>query len=101
MHPGWAHGLLQLRCRRLRGKNGRPVRRQRQPARESNESNRQIDLRRAFMLRYAVIFFIIAIIAAFFGFGGIASGAAEIAKILFFIFIVIFLATLLLGVFRR
>jgi uncharacterized membrane protein YtjA (UPF0391 family) len=54
-----------------------------------------------FMLRYAVIFFIIAIIAAFFGFGGIASGATEIAKILFFIFIVIFLATLLLGVFRR
>jgi len=53
------------------------------------------------MLRYAVIFFIIAIIAAFFGFGGIATGAAEIAKILFFIFIVIFLATLLLGVFRR
>jgi len=54
-----------------------------------------------FMLRYAVIFFIIAIIAAVFGFGGIATGAAEIAKILFFIFIVIFLATLLLGVFRR
>ena len=53
------------------------------------------------MLNYAVIFFIIAIIAAVFGFGGIATGAAEIAKILFFIFIVIFLATLLLGVFRR
>ena len=53
------------------------------------------------MLRYAVIFFIIAIIAAVFGFGGLATGAAEIAKILFFIFIVIFLATLLLGVFRR
>ena len=55
----------------------------------------------AFMLRYAAIFFIIAIIAAVFGFGGIATGAAEIAKILFFIFIVIFLATLLLGAFRR
>jgi uncharacterized membrane protein YtjA (UPF0391 family) len=53
------------------------------------------------MLRYAVIFLIIAIIAAVFGFGGIAAGATEIAKILFFIFIVIFLATLLLGVFRR
>jgi uncharacterized membrane protein YtjA (UPF0391 family) len=53
------------------------------------------------MLRYAAIFFIIAIIAAVFGFGGIAAGATEIAKILFFIFIVIFLATLLLGVFRR
>lgn len=55
----------------------------------------------AFMLRYAVIFFIIAIIAAVFGFGGIAAGATEIAKILFFIFIVIFLVTLLMGVIRR
>jgi uncharacterized membrane protein YtjA (UPF0391 family) len=53
------------------------------------------------MLRYAAIFFVIAIIAAVFGFGGIAAGAAEIAKILFFIFIVIFLVTLLMGVVRR
>ncbi|RQR59950.1 DUF1328 domain-containing protein [Burkholderia sp. Bp9002] len=53
------------------------------------------------MLRYAIIFFIIAIIAAVFGFGGIAVGAAEIAKILFYIFVVIFLVTLLLGVVRR
>lgn len=52
------------------------------------------------MLRYAVVFFIIALIAAVFGFTGIAAGAAEIAKILFFIFLVIFLATLLIGVFR-
>jgi uncharacterized membrane protein YtjA (UPF0391 family) len=52
------------------------------------------------MLRYAVVFFIVAIIAAIFGFTGIAAGAAEIAKILFFIFLVIFLATLLIGVFR-
>jgi uncharacterized membrane protein YtjA (UPF0391 family) len=65
------------------------------------ESNHQPIPVGGFMLRYAVIFFIIALIAAFFGFGGIATGAAEIAKILFFIFIVIFLATLLLGVFRR
>jgi uncharacterized membrane protein YtjA (UPF0391 family) len=67
----------------------------------STQTNPIIDPLEGFMLRYAVIFFIIAIIAAFFGFGGIASGATEIAKILFFIFIVIFLATLLLGVFRR
>jgi uncharacterized membrane protein YtjA (UPF0391 family) len=53
------------------------------------------------MLRYAVIFFIIAIIAAVFGFGGIAAGATEIAKVLFFIFVVIFLVTLLMGVMRR
>jgi uncharacterized membrane protein YtjA (UPF0391 family) len=53
------------------------------------------------MLRYAAIFFVIAIIAAIFGFGGVAAGAAEIAKVLFFIFIVIFLVTLLMGVIRR
>ena len=53
------------------------------------------------MLRYAIIFFAIAIIAAVFGFGGIAAGAAEIAKILFYIFVVIFVVTLLLGVVRR
>ena len=40
------------------------------------------------MLRYAAIFFVIALIAAVFGFGGIAVGAAEIAKILFFVFLV-------------
>ena len=38
------------------------------------------------MLRYAVVFFCIALVAAIFGFGGIASGAVEIAKILFFLF---------------
>lgn len=41
------------------------------------------------MLHYAVVFFVIALIAALFGFGGIAAGAVEIAKILFFIFIVL------------
>ncbi len=52
------------------------------------------------MLHYAVIFFVIAIIAAVFGFTGIAVGAAEIAKVLFYIFLVVFVVTLLLGVFR-
>ena len=49
------------------------------------------------MLRWTVIFLIVAIIAAIFGFGGIASGAAYIAKILFFIFIVLFLLSLIFG----
>jgi uncharacterized membrane protein YtjA (UPF0391 family) len=53
------------------------------------------------VLRYAAIFFVIAIIAAVFGFGGIAAGATEIAKILFFVFLVVFVLTLLLGLFRR
>ncbi|CAD18817.1 probable signal peptide protein [Ralstonia pseudosolanacearum GMI1000] len=49
------------------------------------------------MLRYAVIFFIIALIAALFGFGGIAAGAAGIAKILFMIFVVLFVVSLFWG----
>jgi uncharacterized membrane protein YtjA (UPF0391 family) len=53
------------------------------------------------MLHYAVVFFVIALIAALFGFGGIAAGAAEIAKVLFFIFLVLFIVSLVLGLFRR
>ena len=47
------------------------------------------------MLRWAITFLIIAIIAAIFGFGGIAATATGIAQILFYIFIVLFLVTLL------
>ena len=39
------------------------------------------------MLHYAVVFLVIALIAAVFGFGGIAAGAVGIAKILFFVFV--------------
>jgi uncharacterized membrane protein YtjA (UPF0391 family) len=46
------------------------------------------------MLRYAVIFLIVAIIAAILGFGGIAIISVEIAKILFFVFLVLFVITL-------
>ena len=53
------------------------------------------------MLQYAAVFFVIALIAAVFGFTGIAVGAAEIAKILFFIFLIAFVVSLLMGVFRR
>jgi uncharacterized membrane protein YtjA (UPF0391 family) len=53
------------------------------------------------MLRYAVIFFVIAIIAALFGFGGIAAGATEIAKILFFVFLVLFIVSLVAGMIKR
>ena len=52
------------------------------------------------MLRWAVIFFIVAIIAAVFGFGDIADGATDIAKILFFVFIVLFVLSLIAQVVR-
>lgn len=49
------------------------------------------------MLRWTIIFLVVAIIAAVFGFGGVAAGATSIAKILFFIFIVLFLVSLIFG----
>lgn len=50
------------------------------------------------MLRWAMGFLVLALIAALFGFGGLAAASAGIAKTLFFLFLVIFLVTLALGV---
>lgn len=53
------------------------------------------------MLRYAAIFLVIALIAAVFGFGGIASGAVDIAKILFFVFIIIAAISFVVGLIKK
>jgi uncharacterized membrane protein YtjA (UPF0391 family) len=53
------------------------------------------------MLHYAVVFLVIALIAALFGFGGIAASAVGIAKILFVIFAVLAIASFLAGLLRR
>jgi uncharacterized membrane protein YtjA (UPF0391 family) len=53
------------------------------------------------MLYWALMFLIVAIIAAIFGFGGIAVAAAGIAKILFFIFLVLFVIMLITHLGRR
>ena len=53
------------------------------------------------MLHYAAVFFVIALIAAVFGFGGIATGAVGIAKILFFVFLIGAAISFLLGLTRR
>ena len=50
------------------------------------------------MLRWAIIFFIISLIAAVFGFGGIASAAAGIAKVLFFLFLAVAVIMLIVGI---
>jgi uncharacterized membrane protein YtjA (UPF0391 family) len=49
------------------------------------------------MLRWAVIFLVIALVAAVFGFTGVAVAAAGIAKFLFFIFIFLCAVFLALG----
>jgi len=53
------------------------------------------------MLRAAIAFFVIALIAALFGFGGIASSAAGLAQVLFFGFLILAAAAVVFGLFRR
>jgi uncharacterized membrane protein YtjA (UPF0391 family) len=50
------------------------------------------------MLKWAVIFFLISVVAGFFGFTGVASGARTVAKVLFFIALAIFLIVVVFGV---
>lgn len=47
------------------------------------------------LLRWALIFLVIGLIAAAFGFGGVAQTSAGIARILFFVFIILFILALL------
>jgi uncharacterized membrane protein YtjA (UPF0391 family) len=49
------------------------------------------------MLYYAVVFLVIALIAGALGFFGVAGAAVGIAKILFFVFLVLFVVSLLIG----
>ncbi len=49
------------------------------------------------MLKWALIFFVISILAGIFGFTGIAAGTASIAKVLFFIAVLLFVIFLILG----
>jgi uncharacterized membrane protein YtjA (UPF0391 family) len=51
------------------------------------------------LLKWAVVFLVISLIAALFGFTGIAAGSADIARVLFFIFLAICVLFFVLGVF--
>jgi uncharacterized membrane protein YtjA (UPF0391 family) len=50
------------------------------------------------MIKWAIIFFVISLVAGFFGFTGVASGARTIAKVLFFVALIVFLIVLIFGV---
>ncbi|HET8937781.1 MAG TPA: DUF1328 domain-containing protein [Polyangiales bacterium] len=53
------------------------------------------------MIRYTAVFFVIAIIAAFFGYGGVASTATDVAKLFFFGFLVLAVLSAIASLFRR
>jgi uncharacterized membrane protein YtjA (UPF0391 family) len=64
-------------------------------------SVKHVKLKNKYMLRWTITFLIVAIIAAVFGFGGIAAGAASIAKVIFFLFLVLFVISLFTGSVRN
>jgi uncharacterized membrane protein YtjA (UPF0391 family) len=49
------------------------------------------------MLRWALIFFVVSVVAGFFGFTGVAEGARSISKTLFFIAIALFVLFIILA----
>jgi uncharacterized membrane protein YtjA (UPF0391 family) len=55
----------------------------------------ETDFAEVIMLRWALGFFVVALIAAILGFGGVAVAAAGIAKIIFYIFVALFLISLI------
>ena len=53
------------------------------------------------LLHYALVFLVVALIAAAVGFGGVAGFAMEAAQLLFWVFIVLFVISLVAGLLRR
>ncbi|MGD9545295.1 MAG: DUF1328 domain-containing protein [Methylocystis sp.] len=53
------------------------------------------------LLYWAVVFLVVALIAAFFGFGGVAGVAVEGARLLFWVALVLLIVSVVLGLVRR
>jgi uncharacterized membrane protein YtjA (UPF0391 family) len=53
------------------------------------------------LLHYAIVFLVVALVAAAVGFGGVAGVAMEGARMLFWVFIVLFVVSLVAGLVRR
>jgi uncharacterized membrane protein YtjA (UPF0391 family) len=50
------------------------------------------------LLKWALIFFLVSVVAGIFGFTGISAASADLARILFYIFLAICIVLLLLGI---
>ena len=52
------------------------------------------------LLHYAIVFLVVALVAAAVGFGGVAGFAMDAARLLFWVFIVLFVVSLVAGIAR-
>jgi len=59
--------------------------------------SRKVDHRPTTLLKWALIFFLVSIVAGILGFTGISAASADVARFLFYVFAVIFLVLLILG----
>jgi uncharacterized membrane protein YtjA (UPF0391 family) len=67
----------------------------------ATEGDRLVQRDSSSMLYYALVYFVVALIAAVFGFGGFGAGVADIARILFVLFLVMALVSLFFHLARR
>jgi uncharacterized membrane protein YtjA (UPF0391 family) len=58
---------------------------------------RRLEVRAMTLLKWALIFFVVSIVAGVLGFTGISAASADVARFLFYVFVVIFLVLLILG----
>lgn len=90
--PGWADGAAKMGCR-TEEPGGAP--RYFERALHSETTNPIIP-----MLRWTLFFLVIAILAGVFGFTGIAGTATDIARTLFFIFLVLLIISAIISAFK-
>jgi uncharacterized membrane protein YtjA (UPF0391 family) len=57
----------------------------------------EVEERAMTILKWALIFFLVSVVAGIFGFTGISAASADVARFLFYVFVVIFLILLILG----
>jgi uncharacterized membrane protein YtjA (UPF0391 family) len=63
----------------------------------SSAAARKLEERNVTLLKWALLFFVISVVAGILGFTGISAASADVARFLFYVFVVIFLVLLVLG----
>jgi uncharacterized membrane protein YtjA (UPF0391 family) len=63
----------------------------------SRSRDRQLENRAMTLLKWALIFFLVSVVAGILGFTGLSVASADVARFLFYVFVVIFLVLLILG----